>query len=113
MSASSIPCLVRLEHSRPPASVALAIATFLAEHNLSLGSQRVYAGALRALEDGFGADTPLAMLDGPQAAEQLAIWFRRRYDQTTPATRLRQLAILRSACAFWRKRAWISTDQLP
>ena len=27
-----------------------------------------------------------------------------------PATRVRQLAILRSACAFWRRRAWITTD---
>src|SRR5207253_6599009 len=25
-------------------------------------------------------------------------------------TRVRQLAILRSACAFWRMRAWITTD---
>ena len=42
--------------------------------------------------------------------ERLAAWFRTRYDQTAPATRVRQLAILRSACAFWRRRAWITTD---
>ena len=54
--------LVRLERSRPTASVATAIATFLAEHDLSPGSQRVYAGGLRSLQDGLGANTPLAMV---------------------------------------------------
>src|SRR5712692_745424 len=33
-----------------------------------------------------------------------------RYNQTAPATRVRELAILRSACAFWRRQAWITTD---
>ncbi len=37
-------------------------------------------------------------------------WFRERYDRTAPATRVRQLAILRSACTFWRQRAWLTTD---
>jgi integrase len=102
--------LVRLERSRPTASVATAIATFLAEHDLSPGSQRVYAGGLRSLQDGLGSNTPLAMLDEPGAPKRLAAWFRTRYDKTSPATRVRQLAILRSACAFWRRRAWLTTD---
>src|SRR6266516_5960909 len=102
--------LVRLERRRPTASIATAITSFLAEHDLSPGSQRVYAGALRSLQDGLGADTSLAMLDEPGARKRLAAWFRTRYDQTAPATRVRQLAILRSACAFWRGHAWISTD---
>jgi integrase len=102
--------LLRLGRHPNPATLATAIAAFLSEHELSPGSQRVYAGALRAIQDGLGADTLLARLDEPHAAEQLAIWFRGRYDQTAPATRVRQLAILRSACAFWRMRAWITTD---
>ena len=102
--------LVRLERRRPNTSVASAIATFLAEHDLSPGSQRVYAGALRSLQDSLGADTPLAMLDETGAGVRLASWFRARYDQTAPATRVRQLAILRSACTFWGKRAWLTTD---
>ena len=64
--------LVRLERRRPTASVATAITAFLAEHDLSRGSQRVYAGALRSLQDGLGADTPLAMLDEPGARKRLA-----------------------------------------
>ena len=27
-----------------------------------------------------------------------------------PATRVSQLTFLRSACAFWRQRAWLATD---
>src|SRR5438105_2928603 len=102
--------LVRLERRRPTTSVATAIASFLAEHDLSPSSQRVYAGALRSLQHGLGADTPLAMLDEPGARKRLAAWFSARYDRTAPATWVRQLAILRSACTFWRGRAWITTD---
>src|SRR5437762_1251352 len=102
--------VVRLERCRQTSSVATAIATFLAQHDLSPGSQRVYAGALLSLRDGLGADTPLATLDEPGARNRLAAWFHTRYDQTAPATRVRQLAILRSACAFWQRRAWITTD---
>jgi integrase len=50
------------------------------------------------------------MLDAPRTVERFAAWFHEHYDQTAPATRVRQLAILRSACAFWRRQAWISTD---
>jgi integrase/recombinase XerD len=102
--------LVRLGRRPNTATLATAIAAFLDEHELSPASQRVYAGALRTLQDGLGADTPLAALDGPHASEQMAAWFRGRYDQTAPATRVRQLAILRSACTWWRRRAWLSTD---
>ena len=56
--------VVRLDRQRGrPITVAAAIAAFLTEHQLSPGSQRVYAGALRALQDHLGADTSLAVLD--------------------------------------------------
>jgi integrase len=102
--------LVRLDRHRQAPTLESAVAAFLAEHDLSPSSQRVYATTLRGLKDGMGANTPLAQLDEPRAAEQLAIWFRTRYAHTAPATRVRHVAILRSACAFWRKRAWIATD---
>ena len=70
----------------------------------------VYASALRSLQIGLGAETPLAVLDEPGAPERFAAWFHGRYDQTAPATRVRQLAILRSACAFWRRRPGSRTD---
>jgi site-specific recombinase XerD len=102
--------VVRLKRQHEVITVVAAIAAFLTEHQLSPGSQRVYAGALRALQDHVGDDTALALLDEARAAKQFAGWFHRRYGQTAPATRVRQLAILRSACAFWRQRAWLSTD---
>jgi len=96
---------VRLNRHSPIATLATAIAAFLAEHHLSPSSKRIYAGALHSPHGGLGAATPLAMLDEPGARERLAAWFRGRYDQTAPATRVLQLAILRSACAFWLRRA--------
>src|SRR4051794_17674586 len=100
--------LVRLDRSSLTPTVVAAGAAFLAEHPLSPGSWRVYAGALRVLQDHLGADTALGVLDEPRTAEQLAGWFQRRYAQTAPATRVRQLAILRCACSFWRRRGWLS-----
>ena len=63
--------LVRLERRRPTTSVATAIASFLAEHDLSPSSHRVYAGALRSLQHGLGAGTPLAMLDEDRKSTRL------------------------------------------
>jgi integrase/recombinase XerC/integrase/recombinase XerD len=102
--------VVRLERQRVAITVAAAIAAFVTEHQLSPGSQRVYAGALLALQDHLGADTALAVLDETCTRKLFAGWFHRRYEQTAPATRVRQLAILRSACAFWRQHAWLATD---
>jgi integrase/recombinase XerD len=107
---TSVTSLVRLERRQHAPTLASAVAAFLAEHDLSPSSQRVYFSTLRSPQDGLTADTPLATFDEPHAAEQFAVWFRTRYEHTAPATRVRQLAILRSACAFWRKHAWIATD---
>jgi integrase len=52
----------------------------------------------------------LAVLNKTTTAESLAAWFHQRYDRTAPATRVRQLAILRSVCAFWRQHAWLAGD---
>ncbi len=100
----------RFERHHHTLTLASAVAAFLAEHDLSRSSQRVYTSALYGLRDGLGADVRLTTLDQPQAAEQLAVWFRTRYAEAAPATRVRHLAILRSACAFWRQHAWIATD---
>ncbi|MBV9327332.1 MAG: site-specific integrase [Chloroflexi bacterium] len=102
--------VVKLERHRSAVTMAAAIAAFLAEHQLGSGSQRVYAGALRALQEYLGGDTSLAALDERQGAQKFANWFDQRYGQTAPATRVRQLAIMRSASAFWRQRAWLATD---
>jgi integrase len=102
--------LVRLQPRRQSTTVSAAVTAFLAEHRLSPGSQRVYAGALRALRDHLGAETPLAVLNESRVDRKLADWFRSRYGKTAPATWARQLAILRSACAYWRRRDWLVDD---
>ena len=95
--------VVRLKRGASTGTVAKAIAAFLAEHHLSPASRPVYAGALGALQEHLGADSGLTVLDEPRATAQLASWFRRRYGQTAPATRVRQLAILHSAAARHRR----------
>src|SRR5260221_791967 len=55
--------VVRLERHRQTTTVAVGITAFLTEHHLSPGSQRVYAVALRILQDLLGADSALTVLD--------------------------------------------------
>src|SRR5437016_6327883 len=99
---------VRFERHQGTLTLASAVAAFLAQHHLSPSSRRVYSNALRSLKDGLGTDVPLATLDEPGTAERLANWFGKRYEHSAPATHVRQVAILRSACAFWRTQAWIA-----
>jgi integrase/recombinase XerD len=105
-----VSALAYLQPRRDVTTLAGAVAAFLAEHDLSPSSRRVYTNALRSLRVGLGADIPVTTLDEPRTAEQLGSWFRKRYEHSAPATRVRHLAILRSACAFWRKHAWIASD---
>ena len=37
-------------------------------------------------------------------------WFRRRYDDVSPATWNRELATLRSAIRWWRAQGWLAED---
>jgi integrase len=106
----AVSSLIRFERRQRTLTLESAVAAFLAQHELSPSSRRVYSNSLRSLRDGVGAHVPLTTLDEPQAAEQLGSWFLQRYEHSAPATYVRQLAILRSACAFWRKQAWIATD---
>ena len=101
---------VRFERHQRIMTLASAVATFLTQRDLSLSSRRVYSNSLRGLQDGLGADVPLATLDEPRTAEWLGDWFRKRYEHSAPATRVLQLAILRSACVFGRTHACITTD---
>jgi integrase len=105
-----MPTVIPLEHHAHRLTLAIASAAFLAEHDLSVNSQRVYRSTLAAWQDGLGAQTLLAALDAAEGREQVTAWFHVRYDQTAAATRVRQLAILRAACTFWQRRGWLTTD---
>ncbi len=105
-----MPTVIPLERQTHRVTLATASAAFLAEHDLGVGSQRIYRSTLAAWQDGLDAQTLLAALDAAAGREQVTAWFHTRYDRTAAATRVRQWAILRSACAFWRRRGWLDTD---
>jgi integrase/recombinase XerD len=93
-----MPTVIPLEHHAHRLTLATASATFLAEHDLSVNSQRIYRSTLAA------------WLDAAAGREQVTAWFHARYDRTAAAPRVRQLAILRAACTFWQRRGWLTTD---
>jgi site-specific recombinase XerC len=91
-------------------TLAAAIAAYLAEHPLSPASQRIYAGALRALQDHLGTDTSLAVLNEARSVKQIASWFRRATGRGHPPYGSGSSPSCVFACAFWRQRAWLATD---
>jgi integrase len=89
-----------------PVSLAEAAAAFLAERDLARTSQRVYALTLARLEKTLGSGFPLAELDGGAAKEFLYA----AYPKVSPATWNRNLATLKSFCAYCRRQGWMVTD---
>ncbi|GAB1639626.1 tyrosine-type recombinase/integrase [Krasilnikovia sp. MM14-A1259] len=95
-----------------------AVETFLVAHTLagawSTGTAAKYRQTLTAIAArlaGSPAGADVAALDTPAGAARLAEAFTAAFGTTAPATRLRHLSTLRSACAWWRTNArWISTD---
>ncbi|MGH3561089.1 MAG: hypothetical protein ACRDTN_04615 [Mycobacterium sp.] len=75
------------------------------------GTRRTYAAVLtQLLASPFGAGNPVAVLADPVVAEELCRWFRARWGAAAGATWNRNLAALRSACAYWRDQRWITGD---
>ena len=68
--------------------------------------QRVYRASLASLVAGLGPATAVGELSGPM----LAGWFRGRYAAAAPATWNRELATLRAAVGWWRRRGWLAVD---
>ena len=58
-----MPTVIPLERETHRVTLATASAAFLAEHDLGIGSQRIYRSTLAAWQDGLGAQTLLAALD--------------------------------------------------
>ena len=53
---------------------------------------------------------PVGRLDDPSVTAQLNAWLARRWGVASAATWNRNLAALRSACAYWWIEHWITTD---
>src|SRR5664280_477992 len=64
-------------------------------------------GAVRQLHP---RPATVRVLDDPTVAAQLRDWFTRRWAAASAATWNRNLACLRSACAYWRVEHWITGD---
>jgi integrase len=79
---------------------------FLDQHDLARSTRRVYPASLASLVAGLGPATTVGELSGPM----LASWFRGRYAAAAPATWNRELATLRAAVGWWRRRGWLAAD---
>lgn len=75
------------------------------------GTRRTYAEVLtQLLRAPLTRTDPVGRLDHPAVAAELADWFTQRWGAAGAATWNRNLACLRSACAYWRTQHWITGD---
>jgi integrase len=108
-----------------PVEYAVAAERYLAAAGLSAGSRRVYGIALATwawLLAGRPAPAgrerrraqppvlPLALLDGPQAADRVRAAYARRGGDADPRTVNRELSALRGAVAWWHGQGWLDGD---
>jgi site-specific recombinase XerD len=83
-----------------------AVDAFLDHHDLAPSTWRVYRASLASLIAEFGPATAVSELSGPRVAG----WFRGRHTTAAPATWNRELATLRAAVGWWRRRGWLAGD---
>jgi integrase len=83
-----------------------AVDAFLDQHHLARSTRHVYRASLASLVTGLDPATAVGELSGPM----LAGWFRGRYATAAPATWNRELASLRAAAGWWRRRGWLTVD---
>jgi hypothetical protein len=77
---------------------------FLDHHDLARSTRRGYRASLASLVAGPGPATAVGEPSGPM----LAGWFRGRHARAAPATWNRELATLRAAVGWWRRRGWLA-----
>jgi site-specific recombinase XerD len=83
-----------------------AVDAFLDHHDLARSARRVYRATLASLVAELGPATAVAELSRPKVAG----WFRARHATGAPATWNRELATLRAAVGWWRRRGWLAVD---
>jgi integrase/recombinase XerC/integrase/recombinase XerD len=105
---------LRQAHTRPDtvtmhAAVAAFLDTFPRPEQV--GTRRTYGEVLaQLLRSPLPRADPVGRLDEQVVAAQLCDWFAYRWAATSPATWNRNLACVRSACAYWRAQHWITGD---
>ena len=83
-----------------------AVDAFLEHQDLAPSTGRVYRASLASLVAELGPAIPVGKL----SALRLTEWFRARYAGAAPATWNRELATLRAAVGWWRRRGWLVAD---
>jgi integrase/recombinase XerD len=83
-----------------------AVDAFLDHHDLARSTRWVYRASLASLVAALGPATAVGELSGPRVAG----WFRDRHATAAPATWNRELATLRAAVGWWRRRGWLAVD---
>jgi site-specific recombinase XerD len=83
-----------------------AVDAFLEHQDLARSTRRVYRASLASLVAELGPATAVSELSGPRVAG----WFRGRHATAAPATWNRELATLRAAVGWWRRRGWLAGD---
>jgi integrase len=83
-----------------------AVDAFLDHHDLARSTRRVYRASLASLVAELGPTTAVGELSGSRVAG----WFRGRHATAAPATWNRELATLRAAVGWWRRRGWLAVD---
>jgi integrase/recombinase XerC/integrase/recombinase XerD len=107
---------VRQRRTRPDAvTLDAAVAAFLETFTRpeQAATRRTYTEILTfLLRDPFNPREGVGALDTPELAESLRRQFTQRWATAAGSTWNRNLAALRSACAYWRTQHWITTDPL-
>jgi integrase len=105
--------LHRLPTRRTSVSIETACAAFLDSFARpeQASTRRTYTEVLAQLRHSpLAWSDPVDLLDDPHAAGQLCSWLTLRWGSASPATWNRNLAVVRSACAYWRSEHWITSD---
>jgi integrase len=77
------------------------------------GTRRTYAEILTFVQrDPFDRHDPIDAFDQPKVAEILRRRFAEKWAGAAGSTWNRNLAAIRSACAYWRSQHWITGDPL-
>jgi integrase/recombinase XerC/integrase/recombinase XerD len=96
-------------------TVDVAVAAFLDTFSRpeQAGTRRTYAEILTFVQrDPFDRHDPIDAFDQPKVAEILRRRFAEKWAGAAGSTWNRNLAAIRSACAYWRSQHWITGDPL-
>ncbi|MEV4281480.1 tyrosine-type recombinase/integrase [Actinoplanes xinjiangensis] len=107
----------KISRAEATPTFAHAVETYLAAHTLAgawaNGTATKYRQTLTALAAWLAASpvgADVAALDTPAGRAALTAAYTAAFGSSAPATRVRHLSTLRSACSWWRGAGWLISD---